>query len=38
MIEVIDLLAILGVVMCEASLCLMAAIHAEMSGDEGGED
>lgn len=38
MIEVVDLLAVLGVVMCEVALCLMAAIHAETRGDEDVDD
>lgn len=32
---VIEWLAILAITMCEATLCAMAAIHAEMGDKEG---
>lgn len=30
---VTDILAVLCVVMCEATLCVMSALHAEIRGD-----
>lgn len=33
-----ELLAILAIVMCEATLCAMAAIHAEMYDEGAGND